>query len=333
MLSVWRWLHRNHLTILSMHGVAAYGRTPGLEPTRPQLPDLELDRQLAILSEKYRFVSLDEVGGVLKYGKGRGKPCCLVTIDDGYRSAWEIAWPILRRHGVPAVVFVTTEQMRSGKSFWWDQLDYVFLSLSSEVREIELGHHRLPVDLTDRSGRSRSARFVTRESRKLFGHENQRFDAIKRFLDENYDPNWEEKMSAWVGVMSENQVREAAQEGLEIGSHTVHHRRLGDLDRDDVRFELTHSKSEIERVTGVACRAFCFPEGSMNDVSREEVESAGYELGFTSLTGLNAVSSDRLCLRRIHLPLGGSAAYLLAHVSGLTIAVSELKQALRRLFS
>ena len=321
----WRWYHRDHLAILSMHGVSSDNACSNQKPTRPQISIAELDRQLAILTRVYRFISIDEVGRVLEEGRGVGKPRCLFTIDDGYTSAWELAWPVLKRHGVPAVVFVATNQMKSARPFWWDRLDYVMLHLPETIREVEIGEHRLAVNLADRAARARSAKFITRRSRSLFDHEKLRFAAIRQFIEEHEQDRWAADMASWVGVMSEKQVAEASKDGFDIGSHTVNHYRLGGLDRETIRTELTESKAELERVTGKPCRSFCFPEGSFNDISRQEVEAAGYELAFCSESGLNNAASDRYALKRFHLPLSGSKAFLLARASGLTDYVSNLK--------
>ena len=44
----------------------------------------------------------------------------LVTFDDGYRSVFELARPILRRYKIPAAVFVCSEPVRDQQLFWFD---------------------------------------------------------------------------------------------------------------------------------------------------------------------------------------------------------------------
>ena len=44
----------------------------------------------------------------------------LVTFDDGYRSVFELARPILLRHKIPATVFVCSEPVRRQRLFWFD---------------------------------------------------------------------------------------------------------------------------------------------------------------------------------------------------------------------
>lgn len=323
-----RWVLRDKLLVVCIHGVVPDEGGKGEEPTRWQMRASELDRQLAILKEKYQFIGVEDVENVLENGRPGGKPCCLFTIDDGYSSAWEVAWPVLEKHGAPAIVFVATRQMTTGQPFWWDRLDYAMMHMPESTTEVEVGDHRLQVSLESRKARANSARHITRHSRELFDHEKKRFEALEDFIRQHEREEWLDDLKTWVGVMSANDVAEASDSGFEIGSHTVHHYRLGDLDREAVRNELQASKTELERVTGKSCRSFCFPEGSLNDMSREEVEAAGYEMAFCSDGGFNDSGSDRFALRRMHLPNGGSPAYLLARVTGIVAFVSKVRSML-----
>lgn len=48
---------------------------------------------------------------------------CVITIDDGYVSGYDTAWPILKKYGYPFTMFVYINYIGSGgKSVSWDQL-------------------------------------------------------------------------------------------------------------------------------------------------------------------------------------------------------------------
>ena len=48
---------------------------------------------------------------------------CVITIDDGYVSGYDTAWPILKKFGYPFTMFVYINYINSGgKSVSWDQL-------------------------------------------------------------------------------------------------------------------------------------------------------------------------------------------------------------------
>ena len=65
-------------------------------------------RQLELVREAYEILSLDEALAVLRGERQVGRAAAVITIDDGYRDVYEQAWPVLRRMGLPAVVYVPT---------------------------------------------------------------------------------------------------------------------------------------------------------------------------------------------------------------------------------
>ena len=53
--------------------------------------------------------------------------CAVITFDDGYKSQYEIAWPILKKYGYPFTMFIYTEGVRGGSlggggAMTWEQL-------------------------------------------------------------------------------------------------------------------------------------------------------------------------------------------------------------------
>jgi peptidoglycan/xylan/chitin deacetylase (PgdA/CDA1 family) len=53
--------------------------------------------------------------------------CAIITIDDGYKSGYEVAWPILKKYGYPVTMFIYTEGIKPGRfsggeSMSWEQL-------------------------------------------------------------------------------------------------------------------------------------------------------------------------------------------------------------------
>lgn len=94
--------------------------------------------------------------------------------------------------------------------------------------------------------------------------------------------------------------------GMTIGSHTVHHARLADLQADDVFKELIDSKAVIEENLGVTCDHFCFPFGIPNNDFLPErdsdlVRQAGYRSVSTGLRGAMRQGASPYMIRRDHI--------------------------------
>lgn len=62
----------------------------------------------------------------------------LITIDDGYQSGYEVAWPILKKYGYPFTMFVYLKYISTGgKAITWEQL--------AEMRDagVDIGSHTI----------------------------------------------------------------------------------------------------------------------------------------------------------------------------------------------
>jgi len=63
--------------------------------------------QLAFLRDNnYRVISLEQLVDSLKNGNQLPDRAVVITIDDGYRSVYENAWPLLKEFGYPFTVFI-----------------------------------------------------------------------------------------------------------------------------------------------------------------------------------------------------------------------------------
>jgi len=80
------------------------------------------EEQMKLLKEKgYRVISLNQFADFLEFKKPIPKKSVVITIDDGWRSAYEIAFPILKKYGYPATLFVYTDLIVGNKkTLSWD---------------------------------------------------------------------------------------------------------------------------------------------------------------------------------------------------------------------
>ncbi len=65
-------------------------------------------RQVAYIRRHHTVVSLERALDALREGARLSRPLAVLAFDDGYRSVWQFARPILARDGVPACCFVCT---------------------------------------------------------------------------------------------------------------------------------------------------------------------------------------------------------------------------------
>jgi peptidoglycan/xylan/chitin deacetylase (PgdA/CDA1 family) len=106
-------------------------------------------------------------------------------------------------------------------------------------------------------------------------------------------------------LMSWDNLREVSQRGICVGSHTVSHPQLLDLEMNQVRDELFASKNRIESELGMGIKSFSYPyafpehNGTFKKFIEAQLKGAGYEVGVTTSIGLSSEQDNALFLRRI----------------------------------
>jgi peptidoglycan/xylan/chitin deacetylase (PgdA/CDA1 family) len=252
--------------------------------------------QLDYLAARYRLVPLSFVGELLASGKSLPPGLAVITIDDGYRDAYEIAFPVLRDRKAPATLFVVADFVDKKIWLWPDKLRYSISLTQKNILEQEIDGRAFRFELNGRASRLEAA--------------HQMNSALKQMADEAKDKAIDEIASALAvelpaappleyGPISWAQAREMDAAGIEIGSHTLSHPILTNIDGERLRRELTDSKSKLESILGRSVDLFCYPNGDSNDSVEREVARAGYRCAVTTEQGLNDEHSNPLALMRI----------------------------------
>ena len=97
----------------------------------------DFERQMQALKDSgFTVISMQDFLAWRRDEKQIPVKSALITIDDGYVSAYEAGWPILKKFGYPCTMFVYINYIGTGgKSVSWDQL--------AEMRDagVEIGCH------------------------------------------------------------------------------------------------------------------------------------------------------------------------------------------------
>ena len=99
----------------------------------------------------------------------------------------------------------------------------------------------------------------------------------------------------WVGrrsFLSRQQLRELSDLGFEIGSHSMSHSYLPDMNDAELRHEVSDSKSWLEDVIGLPVKHFSCPGGSFDSRVKRAVQAAGYSSLATSRPRANSRATD-----------------------------------------
>jgi peptidoglycan/xylan/chitin deacetylase (PgdA/CDA1 family) len=86
-------------------------------------------------------------------------------------------------------------------------------------------------------------------------------------------------------LMERADVAAVAAEGIEIGSHTLSHRRLSTLDLATARDELVRSRAALEAIDGVRVEGIAYPYGDATPWIADLAQLAGYRYACATKPG------------------------------------------------
>ena len=87
----------------------------------------------------------------------------VITIDDGYRSTYDIAWPVLRKFNFPATVFLYTDFVGASDALTWPQMKEMTASGLVDIQPHSKTHANLTMRLADEN----DARYRERIKREV----------------------------------------------------------------------------------------------------------------------------------------------------------------------
>jgi peptidoglycan/xylan/chitin deacetylase (PgdA/CDA1 family) len=105
----------------------------------------------------------------------------------------------------------------------------------------------------------------------------------------------------WMGegssarMMTEDELRELAKHGVELGAHTVTHPDMAELDRDACLREMRESRGYLEQLTGAPVTTFAYPFCSYGPAAVAAARECGFE---AAVTCMGRGSWDRYEMKR-----------------------------------
>ncbi|MFZ4533395.1 MAG: polysaccharide deacetylase family protein, partial [Alsobacter sp.] len=251
-----------------LHHVRPYGHgafVPNrlLEVT-PQFLDAALARATSL---GFQFASLDQVVAHVR-ARGDGPPQLAVTFDDGYVDNLEHALPVLRRHGVPATVFVTPGFADRTSTLWWLDLEHAIAASPEVVVDLGTGEERLPC-----AGDAQRSAAFERIYWSLRSGPEARLRSTIALLAARAGIDTQATVARlcldWAGL-----ARLAADPLVSIGAHTMTHPMLAKHDAAVVRSEMAQSRDVIVERLGVPVRHLAYPVGDPGSAGSREFAMA-----------------------------------------------------------
>ncbi len=301
----------------------SFRRPPVVVLSYQHVEAASLHAHLSHLGERFQFVDLHDL---LRPNRACWplRPSVAVTFDDGYRCCYTDALPVLQRLGVPATVFVVTEFVDTGRSFWWDRLAHTLAH--SPVRSIELDGRRHDLDAPCR--RDAFVRRVRALVARLPADEcaARLDDLLRRLAEPAVTVSPDTRLMGW------EELRRLRAAGIHVESHTATHAALGVCGRAVARGELEAARCHLQRELGEPPRLLAYPYGGRCHSSpaiRRLAAETGHWAAVTMLPGVLRQGGDPFLVPRVRVGPREALDVLGLKVSALWPVASRLQAALR----
>ncbi len=267
------------------------------EPQLGYVDARTFERQLAHLARHCNVISVSDLDRGLRERQVWRHGTVAITIDDGYRDTFDVAMPLLKRYGMPATVFVTTDFIDGRFWYWQDQIRYLLAAMRQDKTALRIGSRTLSLDLTTESGRWQAWSDIA-DACYASGH-TERVSIIDALSLESGSAV-PQRPPAGYEPLSWVQLRDMQQHSIDVGSHGVRHELLTHLSAEQLESELVGSKETIEAHLQTAVGAFAYPfggEDSQDETVRAAAREAGYQTAFVAFFDTRLLN-DRMAIRR-----------------------------------
>ncbi|MFC8722283.1 polysaccharide deacetylase family protein [Kitasatospora sp. NPDC057198] len=212
--------------------------------------------QMERLARTARPVGLEEVARAAEHRRPLPARSVLVTFDDGDRTVFTEALPVLVRLGIPAAAYVITDLIDGDQPYWWTEAAHL---LGRGGGRAEALH-----------GLDPSA--AVRRLKTLADGQRQLALAELRATAKHQAPRQRQ--------LGRGELHTLAHAGVAIGNHTASHPcldRCTDTDLDD---QLVRAHDRLTHWMGRPPTSFAYPNGNYDPRADRVLRTLGYRTGF-----------------------------------------------------
>lgn len=199
-----------------------------------------------LITNKYYFISLDELYDLLISRKAVPGGGACIMVDDGWRDNIKNIIPVIDKYKVPVCFFISTEPVENGV-FWW-----TYVRKGKEMALIK------PLSVDDLKSMPES------ERKKRIGYLKEKFFLAREAMTKED-----------VAAISSNPL-------ITIGSHTVNHAYTDRCSETELVREIRDSKEILFQWTKKEIKFFSYPNGNFKGDEHCVLSRNNYLMAFTT---------------------------------------------------
>ena len=285
-----RALRGDAVTILCYHTLGPDGGGPDAWTV---LRMADFRQQVAVLRAHYDILPLDEA--LTAPPRPGGRPRAVLTFDDGEIGMHRHLLPFVQHENLPVTVYVATDQIATGRPFWFDR---VMNACQTE--------HPTQLDLEDEGlGRWQLPGRDARDRWQVLGPLLERLKQIpppdrERIADRIATTLPAPLADRCLAPMTPQQLAElGACPLVTIGAHSDCHNLLDQIPLASARDSIQRSRELLRGWTGQEVAHFAYPNGNHTPALGQAVADLGFRSATILGMDLARAGDDRFALPRV----------------------------------
>lgn len=208
------------------------------------------------LLSNYQFIAPED----LERGLLKDKSYVMITFDDGYYNN-HYSLSVLEEFKIPATYFITTNNLISNSSYWWDVVYKYRTQKGVSLEQVQGEQQYL----------------------KRFKHE-----VIEQYLLDNFGKDCFNPWSDVDRPMTPEELKIFADHDLvSIGNHTHNHSILTNYSLAEAAEEFKKSNAILTEILGYSPNTMAFPNGNYSGSLIRVAKEAGFKYVFTTNSYIN----------------------------------------------
>jgi peptidoglycan/xylan/chitin deacetylase (PgdA/CDA1 family) len=227
------------------------------------------ERHLRYLAQNFKVLPLCEIAQSLIESQPLPEKTAAITFDDGYKDNYLYAYPLLKKYGLPATIYLTSGHIENDELFWWDKVSYLIEHTRLKALELpQIG----PLALSGRRQKKQAFTHI-RETLKTWREADKKglIDDLAKAAKVVIPPGAAKNL-----FLTWREAREMLAGGIELGSHGITHANLTKLTLPSAENEIINSKKIIEEKLQTPVLSFSYPNGDFSRELGEIVKKSGY---------------------------------------------------------
>ncbi len=227
----------------------------------------------------------------------------LLTFDDGFVNQYTLALPILLKLKIPALFFISTENIESD-IFWFDRILIPIQAM--RIRALDLrsfGLRNYHFSSSDDAKRWKAIQVLLEDIKSRGTASSPNVRRIVEYFDNTFEDVIRRVKESYRPLTRDELRRMKATNLCYFGSHSHRHESLIYLNDDEVKKNVIESKEILEALLETGVIHFAYPNGDTDIRVSKLCQEGGYEYGYVTSSGL--LEKDTLPMNIPRIAVGG----------------------------